>query len=64
MEPTCATAFELAAKGSAEGGCPIGGLLVDNANDRIFGKGHNALLREGNQIIDDEMTEMPDAGRM
>jgi cytosine/creatinine deaminase len=56
-------AFELAAKGYREGGCPIGGVLVDNATGKILGKGHNALVQEGNPIIHGEMAAMRDAGR-
>jgi cytosine/creatinine deaminase len=58
------TAFELAAKGYGEGGCPIGGVLVDNVTGRVLGKGHNALVQEGNPIIHGEMAAMRDAGRM
>jgi cytosine/creatinine deaminase len=58
------TAFELAAKGYGEGGCPIGGVLVDNATGKILGKGHNALVQEGNPILHGEMAAMRDAGRM
>jgi cytosine/creatinine deaminase len=57
-------AFELAAKGYREGGCPIGGVLVDNATGKVLGKGHNALVQEGNPIIHGEMAAMRDAGRM
>jgi cytosine/creatinine deaminase len=56
-------AFELAAKGYGEGGCPIGGVLVDNATGKILGKGHNALMQEGNPILHGEMAAMRDAGR-
>ena len=44
-------AFELAAKSFAEGGCPIGAVLVDNSTGRIIGEGHNALVQEGNPVI-------------
>ena len=57
-------AFELAAKGYGEGGCPIGGVLVDNATGEMLGKGHNALVQEGNPILHGEMAAMRDAGRM
>ena len=57
-------AFELADKSYREGGCPIGGVLVDDASGRILGQGHNALVQEGNPILHGEMAAMRDAGRM
>lgn len=56
-------AFELASKSYSEGGCPIGGVLVDNATGEILGQGHNALLQEGNPIVHGEMAALRDAGR-
>ena len=58
------TAFELALKGYREGGCPIGGVLVDNATGKILGKGRNTLVQEGNPIVHGEMAAMRDAGRL
>jgi len=63
-EDYMARAFELAAKSYAEGGCPIGGVLVDNATGVVLGEGHNALVQEGNPIIHGEMAALRDAGRM
>jgi creatinine deaminase len=57
-------AFLLAEKGHAEGGCPIGGVLVDNASGRVLGEGHNALVQEGNPIIHGEMAALRNAGRL
>jgi cytosine/creatinine deaminase len=57
-------AYELAAKGHAEGGCPIGAVLVDNDSGRILGLGHNALVQEGNPILHGEMAALRDAGRL
>lgn len=57
-------AFQLAAKGHGEGGCPIGGVLVDNGTARILGQGHNALVQEGNPIVHGEMAAIRDAGRL
>jgi len=59
---TCA--FELAAKSYSEGGCPIGGVLVDNATGEALGEGHNALVQESNPIIHGEMAAFRAAGRM
>jgi len=57
-------AFNLAAKSYAEGGCPIGGVLVDNHSGQVLGEGHNALVQEGNPIIHGEMAALRNAGRM
>lgn len=57
-------AYEQALKGYNEGGCPIGGVLVDNASGRILGQGHNTLVQEGNPVIHGEMAAMRAAGRM
>jgi cytosine/creatinine deaminase len=59
-----ARALALATKGYREGGCPIGGVLVGNADGRILGEGHNALVQEGNPIIHGEMAALRDAGRL
>jgi len=57
-------AFALASKSYSEGGCPIGGVLVDNASGEVLGEGHNALIQEGNPILHGEMAALRDAGRM
>ncbi|MBZ5726727.1 MAG: nucleoside deaminase [Acidobacteriia bacterium] len=57
-------AFELASKSFSEGGCPIGGVLVDNDTGEVLGAGHNALVQEGNPIIHGEMAALRAAGRM
>jgi creatinine deaminase len=59
-----ARAFELALKGYSEGGCPIGGVLVDNRTGEVLGEGHNALVQEGNPILHGEMAALRNAGRM
>jgi len=56
-------AYQLALKGYSEGGCPIGGVLVDSAG-QVLGKGHNTLVQEGNPIVHGEMAALRDAGRM
>ena len=58
-----AEAFRLAAKGHAEGGCPIGAVLVDNDTGAVLGRGHNGLVQEGNPIVHGEMAALRDAGR-
>jgi cytosine/creatinine deaminase len=62
-ETYMAKAFQLAAKGYREGGCPIGGVLVDNVTGLVLGQGHNALVQEGNPIVHGEMAALRDAGR-
>lgn len=57
-------AYEQALKGYNEGGCPIGGVLVDNDTGEVLGEGHNCLVQEGNPIIHGEMAAMRAAGRM
>lgn len=59
-----AQAYEQALKGYNEGGCPIGGVIVDNETGEVLGKGHNCLVQEGNPIIHGEMAAMRAAGRM
>ena len=59
-----ARAFELASESYREGGCPIGGVLVDNNTGAVLGEGHNALVQEGNPIIHGEMAALRSAGRM
>lgn len=57
-------AFELAAKSYFEGGCPIGGVLVDNDTGEVLGEGANALVQEGSPIIHGEMAALRNAGRL
>ena len=56
-------AYQLAKKGYDEGGCPIGGVIID-LDGNVLGEGHNMLVQEGNPIIHGEMSAMRDAGRM
>jgi cytosine deaminase len=57
-------AYEQAKKGYDEGGCPIGGVLVENASGKVLGAGHNTLVQEGNPVIHGEMAALRAAGRM
>ena len=63
-ETHMAAAFRLALKSRAEGGCPIGGVLVDQATGRVLGQGHNGLVQEGNPIVHGEMAALRAAGRL
>ena len=56
-------AYQLAFKSYSESGCPIGSVLVDAAG-QVVGKGHNALVQEGNPIVHGEMAALRDAGRV
>ncbi len=62
-EASLERAFRLAEQGHAQGGCPIGAVLVDDASGRILGEGHNALVQEGNPILHGEMAALRAAGR-
>jgi creatinine deaminase len=63
-ESHLARALQWAAKGYAEGGCPIGGVLVSNETGQVLGQGHNELVQSGNPIVHGEMAALKDAGRM
>lgn len=54
----------LAQKGYEEGGCPIGGVVVDNDSRRILGKGHNTLVQENHPYNHGETSAIRDAGRI
>lgn len=53
----------LAQKGYDEGGCPIGGVIVDNQTRQILGKGHNTLVQESHPYNHGETSAIRDAGR-
>jgi cytosine/creatinine deaminase len=53
----------LARKSYDEGGCPIGGVIIDNRTRRIIGKGHNTLVQESHPYNHGETSAMRDAGR-
>ncbi|MCD8498336.1 MAG: nucleoside deaminase [Alphaproteobacteria bacterium] len=54
----------LALKGYEEGGCPIGGVVVDNVSKLILGKGHNTLVQENHPYNHGETSAIRDAGRV
>jgi cytosine/creatinine deaminase len=54
----------LAQKSFDEGGCPIGGVVVDRATGRIVGKGHNTLVQESHPYNHGETSAIRDAGRI
>jgi creatinine deaminase len=54
----------LAQKGYDEGGCPIGGVIIDNETRKIVGKGHNTLVQENHPYNHGETSAARDAGRL
>jgi cytosine deaminase len=54
----------LAKKGYAEGGCPIGGVIISNESRQILGKGHNTLVQENHPYNHGETSAIRDAGRV
>lgn len=54
-------AIEEARKGLAEGGIPIGSVLVHHG--RILGSGHNRRVQRGSAILHGEMDALENAGR-
>jgi creatinine deaminase len=53
----------LAKKGYDEGGCPIGGVIINNETRQIVGKGHNTLVQENHPYNHGETSAARDAGR-
>jgi len=55
-------AIEEAERGLAEGGIPIGSVLV--IDNRIIGRGHNRRVQNGSPILHAEMDCLQNAGRL
>lgn len=55
-------AIDEAKKGLAEGGIPIGSVLV--IDDKIVGRGHNRRIQKGSAILHAEMDCFENAGRL
>ena len=62
MDPFLQAALDEARKGLAEGGLPIGSVLV--IDGEIVGRGHNRRIQEGSPILHAEMDALRDAGRL
>jgi len=62
MDKFLEAAFEEAKKGLAEGGIPIGSVLV--IDDKIVGRGHNQRIQKGSAILHAEMNCLENAGRL
>lgn len=61
MDPFMQVAIEEAQLGLAEGGIPIGSVIVHNG--QIIGRGHNRRVQEGSAIKHGEMDALENAGR-
>jgi cytosine deaminase len=61
MEPFLSAAIDEAARGLAEGGIPIGAVLVHRG--RIIGSGHNRRVQQGSAVLHGEMDALERAGR-
>lgn len=62
MDPFMQAAIEEAKQGLAEGGIPIGSVLV--LDGRIVGRGHNRRVQQGSAILHAEMDCLENAGRL
>lgn len=61
MDKFMQAALEEARQGLAEGGIPIGSVLVHNGI--ILGRGHNRRVQKGSAILHGEMDALENAGR-
>ncbi len=61
MEKFMQAAIEEAKKSLAEGGIPIGSVIVHEGN--IIGRGHNRRVQKGSAILHGEMDAFENAGR-
>ncbi|WP_376697113.1 nucleoside deaminase [Wenzhouxiangella sp. EGI_FJ10305] len=61
MDEFMQAAVEEARQGLAEGGIPIGSVLVHEG--RIIGRGHNRRVQSGSVVLHGEMDALEDAGR-
>ena len=62
MDPFLQAAIDEARAGLAEGGIPIGSVLVHDG--RIVGRGHNRRVQRGSAILHGEMDALENAGRL
>jgi cytosine/creatinine deaminase len=61
MDAFMRAALEEARRGLADGGIPIGSVLVHEG--RIIGRGHNRRVQKGSAILHGEMDALENAGR-
>jgi cytosine/creatinine deaminase len=62
MDEYMAAAIDEAEAGLAEGGIPIGSVLVHEG--KIVGRGHNRRVQRGSSILHGEMDALEQAGRL
>jgi creatinine deaminase len=62
MDPFLKAAIDEAKKGRAQGGIPIGSVLV--LDGKIIGRGHNQRVQQGSVIHHAEMNCLENAGRL
>lgn len=62
MDPFMQAAIEEARAGLAEGGIPIGSVMV--LDGKIVGRGHNRRVQRGSAILHAEMDCLENAGRL
>ncbi|MBU2444545.1 MAG: nucleoside deaminase [Bacteroidetes bacterium] len=62
MDEFMQAAIDEARKGLAEGGIPIGSVLVHK--NQIIGRGHNRRIQNGSPILHGEMDALENAGRL
>jgi creatinine deaminase len=62
LDPFMQAAIDEARQGLAEGGIPIGSVLV--IDGQIVGRGHNRRVQRGSAILHAEMDALEDAGRL
>ncbi|RMF71158.1 MAG: nucleoside deaminase [Planctomycetota bacterium] len=62
MDPFLQAAIDEARQGLAEGGIPIGSVLV--IDGKIVGRGHNRRVQRGSAILHAEMDAIENAGRL
>jgi len=62
MDAFLQAAIDEARQGLAEGGIPIGSVLVHNG--KIIGRGHNRRVQRGSAILHGEMDALENAGRL
>jgi cytosine deaminase len=62
MDKFMQIAINEAQQGLAEGGLPIGSVLVHK--DQVLGQGHNRRIQQGSTILHGEMDALENAGRL
>ncbi|MBK8972044.1 MAG: nucleoside deaminase [Hahellaceae bacterium] len=62
MDAFMQAAIEEARQGLAEGGIPIGSVLVHDG--KIIGRGHNRRVQQGSVVLHGEMDALENAGRL